>query len=250
MLPEQSAIVDNPGDNPVVCDTDRTMPSARPRGTEPDAGYLRLREAILQGQFLPNERLVEADLTGKFQLGRAAVRTALARLEQDGLVEREPFRGARVRSISLAEAIEVLEARAVLEGLSARHAAHYASADDVAALRATLARMRSHYDAGDLLGVSAGSTDMHRQLLEIARHQTAARLIDGLRAQNVRHQFRTILVPGRASQSLEEHCAIIDAIAAGDAERAEEMARHHVQNIADALRQASAAPLDQHAAAI
>lgn len=218
------------------CDTGGAMPPARDRATEPDAGYLRLRRAILAGQFLPNERLVEADLTSRFQLGRAAVRTALARLEQDGLVEREPFRGARVRSIPLDEAIEILEARAVLEGLAARHAARNAGPADVAALRATLDRMHADFRAGDLLGVSTGSTEMHRQLVEIARHQTAARLIDGLKAQNVRYQFRTILVPGRAGESVEEHEAIVDAVAAGDPDLAEERARRHVEQIAVALR--------------
>jgi DNA-binding GntR family transcriptional regulator len=217
------------------------MSSARERGTEPDVGYLRLRQAILEGQFLPNERLVEADLTSRFTLGRAAVRTALARLEQDGLVEREPFRGARVRAISLEEAIEILEARAVVEGLAARHAARNATPPDVAALRATLERMGSHFQAGDLLGVSAGSTEMHRQLLEIARHQTAARLIDGLKAQNVRYQFRTILAPGRAGESVEEHRAIVEAVAAGDPDLAEERARDHVEHIAEALRRVHAA---------
>src|SRR3982750_85853 len=119
------------------------MPPARGRATGPAPLSLRLRRAILAGQFQPNERLVEADLTSRFKLGRAAVRTALARLEQDGLVEREPVRGARVRSLSLAEAIEILEARAVLEGLATRHAARRATPTDVAALRATLERMRA-----------------------------------------------------------------------------------------------------------
>jgi len=212
---------------------------------EPDAGYLRVRQAILQGQLLPNERLIEADLAKTFQLGRTAVRTALARLEQDGLVEREPFRGARVRSISLEEAIEILEARAVLEGLAVRHAARNAAPADVAALRATLERMHADYDAGDLLRVSEGNSQLHRQLLQVARHQTAARLIDGLHAQNVRYQFRTILVPGRATQSLEEHRAIVDAVAAGDPDLAEKTMRRHLDRVVDALRRVPAAQLDQ-----
>jgi DNA-binding GntR family transcriptional regulator len=206
-----------------------------------DDGYQQVRQAILQGRFQPNERLVEADLTERFGLGRAAVRTALARLEQDGLVEREPFRGARVRAISVAEAIEILEARAVLEGLAARQAARCARTEDVDALRATLAQMRADYTAGDLLRVSEGSSRMHRQLLGIARHQTAARLIEGLQAQHVRYQFRTILEPGRASGSIEEHGEIVDAVAAGDEAAAEAAARRHVDRVAEALRRAASA---------
>jgi DNA-binding GntR family transcriptional regulator len=103
--------------------------------------------------------------------------------------------------------------------------------------------MRSRYEAGDLLGVSAGSTEMHRQLLKIARHQTAARLIDGLKAQNVRYLFRTILVPGRAGESVEEHAAILEAVASADSDRAEQLARRHVERIAEALRAVHGEPV-------
>jgi DNA-binding GntR family transcriptional regulator len=206
------------------------------KSTEPDEGYNRLRQAILRGQFQPNERLIEIDLAQTFHIGRAAVRTALARLEQDGIVEREPFRGARVRSISEAEAIEILEARTVLEGLAVRYAAQNATPGDVAGLREILDRMQGCFNASDLLGVSDGNSQLHGQLLHMARHQTAARLIEGLQAQNVRFQFRTILVPGRASQSLAEHRAIVDAVAAHDADAAERAMRAHLSHVADALR--------------
>ncbi len=83
----------------------------------------RLREAIVTGHFQPNERLVEADVARELGVGRSAVRTALARLENEGLVEHERHRGARVRLVGAKEAVEILETRAVLEGLAARHAA-------------------------------------------------------------------------------------------------------------------------------
>jgi len=85
--------------------------------------YKQLRAAIMQEKFLPNERLIEIDLAQSLGAGRAAIRTALARLEQEGLVQRERYRGARVRLISEAEAIQILEARAALESLAARYAA-------------------------------------------------------------------------------------------------------------------------------
>lgn len=205
------------------------------RTTETDDGYTRLRQAILSGELLPNERLIELDLVQRFEIGRAAIRTALARLEQDGIVEREPFRGARVRLIPESEAIEILEARAVLEGLAARSAASKATAKDIAALRAILKRMAAKFRAGDLLGGSEINTELHRAIIQIAKHATAARLIEGLQAQNVRHQFRTILVPGRASRSLEEHKAIVEAIASRDGEAAERAMRLHLSHVVKAL---------------
>jgi DNA-binding GntR family transcriptional regulator len=204
-----------------------------------DGGYEALREAIVVGTLQPNERLVEANLARDFGLGRSAVRTALARLEQDGLVEREPHRGARVRLIDEREAVEILEARSVLEGVAARHAAANATPADVKRLRQILKEMRRLLDSGDLLRASDENAVLHRTLLEIADHPTVTRLISMLKSQLVRFQYRTIMLPGRTERSFEEHSAIVDAVAAGDPDAAEKAMRRHLSHVAEALRGAS-----------
>ncbi len=198
-----------------------------------------LRDAIVSGRLQPKERLVEADLTEALGVGRSAVRTALARLEQEGLVEHERNRGAWVRLVDEREAVEILEARAVLEGLAARQAADKASARDIAALRRILGRMRRLLDVGDLLGASDENAALHRRLLEIAGHATATRLISTLKSQLVRFQYRTILLPGRSERSLAEHAAIVEAVAARDPDAAEAAMRTHLSHVADALRSAT-----------
>jgi DNA-binding GntR family transcriptional regulator len=196
----------------------------------------QLRAAIVAGRLLPNQRLVEADLTHTLGVGRSAVRTALARLEQEGLVELERHRGARVRLVAHEEAVEILQARAVLEGLAARHAARQADERDIDDLRSILSEMRVRLGDGDLLGASDGNAALHRRLLEIAGHATATRLISALRYQLVRFQYRTILLPGRSERSLAEHGAIVDAIAAGDPDQAEAAMRTHLSHVAEALQ--------------
>ncbi len=195
-----------------------------------------LRDAIVTGRFQPNQRLVEAELTEALGVGRSAVRTALARLEQEGLVEHERNRGARVRLVAEREAVEILEARAVLEGLVARQAASKATSLDVEALRRVLDRMRRLLDRGDLLGASDENAMLHRRLLEIAGHETATRLIATLKSQLVRFQYRTILLPGRSERSFAEHRAIVEAVASRDPEGAEAAMRAHLSHVADALR--------------
>ena len=180
----------------------------------------RLREAIVTGRFQPSERLVETEVARELGVGRSAVRTALARLEHEGLVEHERHRGARVRLINAREAVEILEVRAVLEGLAARHAAANATPDDIEDLGAILAEMRLRLDAGDLLGASDQNALLHGRILEIAGHTTVARLIATLKYQLVRFQYRTILLPGRSERSFSEHSRIVRAIAAADMEDA------------------------------
>ncbi|HVS84088.1 MAG TPA: GntR family transcriptional regulator [Gaiellaceae bacterium] len=198
--------------------------------------YERLRADIVAGRLQPNERLVEADLTKSLGTTRTAVRGALARLAHEGLVEHERNRGAKVRLVGEAEAIEILEARAVLEGLVARKAAANATEADVADLRAVLASMRELLDTGDLLGVSELNSKLHQTMLRIAGHRTAEGLVSMLNPHIVRFQFRTILQPGRPAKSFAEHSAIVDAIAAGDGDGAEAAMRRHLSHVADALR--------------
>lgn len=209
-------------------------------GRSPDEAYRALHDAIVCGRLQPNERLVEADLGEALGVGRAAIRTALVRLEQEGLVERERNRGARVRLISLPRAIEILQAREVLEGLTASRAAERVTAKDAAALRTDLAAQRKQLDRGDLLAASDANAAFHRRIVAIARHETAERLISSLHAQMVRFQYRTILSPGRSESSFAEHLAIADAIAAGDARAAERTMRRHIANVTAALRDSAA----------
>ncbi len=202
-----------------------------------DDGYHVLREAIVSGELLPSERLVEEDLSRRLGVGRAAVRMALVRLEHDGLVERERHRGARVRRVSDEEAVEILEVRAALEGLAARQAAQRATPEDVRALRRIVREMAALRERGDLMAVSDANASLHRRILEISGHETVRRLSGMMISQIVRYQYRTVLLPGRPEKSHREHTAIVDAIAAGDGDAAERAMRRHLSHVAAALRQ-------------
>ena len=194
-----------------------------------------IRQAILSGELQPNQHLVEIDLARTLGVGRAAVRTALARLEQEGLILHERYRGARVRLVDKREAVEILEARAAIEAMAARHAAQRARDSDIEALREILAEMRRRLDRGDLIGASDENAQLHRRLLLISEHHTARRLIETLRSQLVRFQYRTILIPGRSERSFAEHTAIVDAVADHDPDRAEQAMRTHLSHVAQAL---------------
>jgi DNA-binding GntR family transcriptional regulator len=201
-----------------------------------NSSYDALRAAIVRGDLAPNARLVEADVSTTFQMSRGAVRTALIRLEQEGLVVREPHRGAHVRRVSDDEAVEILQARAVLEGLAVRQTAERINAAGVAQLQACLDRQRELLELGDLLGASDANADLHAALLELSGHGTALRLIRALNSQTVRYQYRTILIPGRSAASVSEHAAIVGAVIAGRPDDAEKAMRSHLFNVAQAMQ--------------
>jgi DNA-binding GntR family transcriptional regulator len=204
-----------------------------------NASYDALREAIVRGEIAPEARLVESEVSTAFEMSRGAVRTALIRLEQEGLVVREPHRGARVRKISDAEAVEILQVRAVLEGLAVRLTAERIDEAGIGRLQANLARHRELLELGDLLGASDANADLHAALLELSGHGMARRLIRALNSQTVRHQYRTILIPGRPAASVAEHTAIVEAVVAGRADDAEAAMRSHLFNVARAVQGAT-----------
>src|SRR5260370_24991115 len=116
-----------------------------------DDAYHQLREAIVSGRYHPNERVVEAAIAQRIGAGRTAVRAALVRLEQEGLVEIERNRGARVRLISDREALEIEEVRAALEGMLARRAATRVTAEDLSGLHQGIGELSEHVEAGACL---------------------------------------------------------------------------------------------------
>jgi DNA-binding GntR family transcriptional regulator len=197
----------------------------------------RLRADILQGVFPPGERLIELQLSERYAVGRAAIRAALVELDTQGLVRRETNRGATVRRISVADAVEIAEARAALEGLVARRAAERARAADRKELRALVAEMQTAVERDDKPGYSKLNRTLHATLPRIAHHRVADDLIANLRDRGVHHQFQLSLMPGRASQSLAEHRAIVDAVVEGDPDAAESAMRAHLDSVIDALRQ-------------
>ena len=210
---------------------------ARVQATEnnPDAYHL-LREAIVSGQFHPNERLVEASVATQLGAGRTAVRAALVRLDQEGLVILEPNRGARVRLISDREALETEEVRATLEVMLARRAATRATPANLRELRLVVVEMRVRVAQKDAIGYSELNARFHQRIWSSADNPTASRLVSGLKSQSIRFQYQTILRPGRTERSLREHEAIFNALKAHDADAAESAMREHLAEVLQTLR--------------
>lgn len=192
-----------------------------------------LREALARGDLAPGQRLVEAELAEAYGAGRAGVRAALIELAAEGLLERIPNRGARVRVVSVEEAIAITECRMVLEGLCAARAAGLATEEDDADLLALAESLRTA--VGDPMRYAAANRELHLRIRKIAAHPVAEQLLERLNAQLVRHQFRLALRPGRPQTSLAEHLAVVEAIVARDPGRAEAAARAHLAGVISAL---------------
>jgi DNA-binding GntR family transcriptional regulator len=144
--------------------------------------------------------------------------------------------------VSLSEAIEITEVRMALEGLCAAKAAARLTDADRDALRGIGADMKAAVSAGDMLGYSELNKQLHALIRELGGQATARAVLERLRGQNVRHQFRLALHPGRPSVSLPQHLDIIDALCAGDSAAAEAAVRKHLRSVIEALPAVDAGP--------
>ena len=195
-----------------------------------------LRAAILAGEYAPKQRLVEIDLCERFGTSRFILRSALQDLAAQGLVEFQRNRGALVRDVSLAEAIEITEVRIRLEGLVAARAAERITKSDSAQLRQLVKEMRAAVQHSELLSYSELNATLHGAIRDIAGHETASRLLRQLRDQTARYQFSLSLVPGRPAISLPQHEAIVAAVTAREPQQAEQAMQRHLASVLDAYR--------------
>jgi DNA-binding GntR family transcriptional regulator len=195
-----------------------------------------IRSAIVRGEYAPNQRLIEADLSDTFAASRATVRTALLELANEGLVERMPNKGSRVRAISVEEAIEILEVRIGVEGLCAAKTAAAVTDDEIEEFRRLRQDMVDAVAEGDLVEYSRLHQQLDQRVRVLSRHATASAVLGRLHAQSVRHQFKLSSRPQRAKVSVLEHAAIIDAIVARDPDAAQEAVRVHLLSVIAALR--------------
>jgi DNA-binding GntR family transcriptional regulator len=194
-----------------------------------------LRGAILRGDYAPRQRLIEGELADEYGASRFVIRNVLLQLAAESLVEIQPNRGARVREISVDEALEITEIRRAVEGLVTARAAERVSDAQVEQLRAIGSGMKEAVANNELLRYSELNSTLHTLVREIAGHSTASSILSQLNGQLVRHQFRLSMVPGRPHVSLPQHLAIIEAVCARDPAAAEEAMRAHIGSVLEAL---------------
>lgn len=195
----------------------------------------RLRQDIIAGRLVPHQRLIEADVADEHDASRGEVRLALNELITEGLVERIPNRGARVRKVSLAEAIEITEVRAAVESLCAGKAAEKVTDAQADELREIGAAMQQAVDRGARDEYSRLNRKLHTLIIEIADQQTAAQTIARLRGQAIRYHFQLSSQPDRPKISLPQHLAIIEAICARDPHAAAAAMQEHLASVIEAI---------------
>jgi DNA-binding GntR family transcriptional regulator len=182
---------------------------------------------------------VEEELAATFGVTRQSMRAALLDLTGEGLVERIPNRGARVRVVSTEEAVAITECRMALEALCAAKAAERITEAEAAELRELGDDLRRAVSDGNPQKYSELNRELHRRIEVISGQQVAIGLLERLHGQLVRHQFQLAHRPGRPEVSLGEHLALLDAVASRRPDLADRAVRVHLGSVITALRTAA-----------
>ena len=149
-----------------------------------------IRERILKGDLVPGQRLVEAEICDLLNTSRGTVRTALMDLAHEGLIERIANRGARVRVVSLTEALQIVEVRQVVEALCVARAAERITDAGIKRLRRLAAELKDCCEKSDVAGYAEHTQAIFEAYVEIAEQPVAAEVLSRLRAQSTRHRYR------------------------------------------------------------
>ena len=196
-----------------------------------DWAYEEIRDAIIGLRLQPGDSLREAALAERLGVSKTPVREALGRLEKEGLVETTSFKGAVVSSYSREDLIELYELRELLEGAAARTAAERSAPDALQRLREIVERSRALRAAGELDALADLLGEFDEVVYAQVENSRIAALIANLRAHLSRIGKLTEQIPGRVEASVEEHAAIVDAIAVRDADAAERLIRAHIRSV-------------------
>ena len=193
----------------------------------------RLEAAIISGQLEPGAKLSEQGLAASLGVSRGPLREAIRRLEGRKLLERTPNIGVRVAALSLKDLNEILQIREALEGQAAALAAVTMDMADIAALARLLDGHEKQQEVRDGTGYYQESKDFdfhHRIVTGSGNARLAQMLLGDLYYLLRVYRYKSSTKPGRAKEALQEHKAIVAAIAARDPAAAEAAMRAHLRH--------------------
>ncbi|MCY4394620.1 MAG: GntR family transcriptional regulator [Rhodospirillaceae bacterium] len=195
-----------------------------------------LERAILEGRYRPGERLREVELANRLGVSRTPLREAFYALETRGLIRIQPRRGAFVKSVTIEEMEELLTIRVALDGLAAFLAAENAEAADIEELERVHNSQRSALGKKDDSAFHALGQDFHNLIYAASGNPKLNSIYRSLRVDAALYAVADILLPGEAEKSLEDHSAMLAAIASRKSTNARDIAERHIRRIRDHLK--------------
>jgi DNA-binding GntR family transcriptional regulator len=202
----------------------------RAKMTSPDRVVDAIIRSIRAGNYVPGQRLIEADLTRDYQVSRGPVREALKRLAAEGVLTLTRHRGAYVRALSRFEVRDSLIVLEALVGLMAHLAAKRIGEDDNAArMREAFKRLLAFKNDGGMAAFLDERRSYYDTIIQIGGNHELKRMLPLMQIHLLRLQFQSYITPRDREKQFKEYQTITDTILAGDSIRAQKVAGLHVR---------------------
>ncbi|MFI6285771.1 GntR family transcriptional regulator [Streptomyces sp. NPDC051018] len=204
------------------------MSATAPAPPAAERVYTHIKQAVLDRRYEGGTLLTEGELAEAVGVSRTPVREALLKLEVEGLIKLYPKKGALVLAVSAQEIADVIETRLLVEEHAARKAVP-ASPLLLARLEELLEQQKRQGEAGDLAAVAVTDRSFHAEIVRSGGNEILSRLYDQLRDRQLRMGVAVMHAhPDRIAKNVTEHGEILDALRAGDADRAAGLIHRHV----------------------
>ena len=193
--------------------------------------YDHVKRRIVANELPFRSKLTEDGLAKELGISRTPIREALNRLAQDRLVTVSPGRGAFVATFSFDDMVQLLEIRETLEGMAARLASNRITKETLEKLRQRLKATAQKQEHNGYKGYLDADRDFHECVISACGNHQLSQLMKSLQDRIQMLRSRSVMLPGRARNSFQEHMEIIDALSARDPDLAEEKIRTHIRNV-------------------
>ncbi len=207
------------------------QPSTARKSTRPslsERAYLELKGQILDNGLSLGRQYMEHEIAERLNMSRTPIREALIRLANEGFVEIRPRHGMRIKPISREDMREIYEILTSLESQAAALAARRRPTDaELQALRSAVRDMDAALDADDLDAWAEADERFHRQLVGCSNNRRLIALVGTYMDQSHRVRMLTLRMRPRPVDSNQDHRAVVEAIARGDADEARRVHRTH-----------------------
>lgn len=195
-----------------------------------DVVFNTLRQAIITGEFVPGERLMEIALANRLGVSRTPVREAIRKLELEGLVVMIPRKGAEVARITEKDLRDVLEVRSSLEELAAGLATERLDDDSREKIKTALDNFWEAITTGDNPKIADCDVEFHDTVFEATQNKRLIQIINNLREQIYRYRLEYVKDTEYHAVLMKEHEELVDAMFSGDKKGAQEIMKRHIDN--------------------
>ncbi len=190
--------------------------------------FEQLERDILSGTYPRGEVLTETKLSEKLGVSRTPIREALRRLDQEHIIKMTT-KGAYVLGITKQDIDDIYEIRSRIEGLAAKLAAERATEEDIAELKNTVELQEFYTLKQDADNIKNMDSEFHRLMYQMSGSTPLYDTLEPLHKRIIKYRKASISSQTRAQESMQEHKAIYEAIAAHDGELAEKLVNEHVR---------------------